>query len=215
MAAGARESRDKLLDATLDVVRAKGFNATRVEDICDAAGLTKGSFFHHFDSKDALAIAAAGWWRQRTNRLFAAAPFNAERDPLQRLFGYLDMRQALVAGELSQFTCFPGTVIQETYATHPKLREACAASFSDHVAMLTEIVAAAKKARGLGPEPSAHSLALHIQATLQGGFVMAKAHSDGRIVIEAIEHLRRYLALLFGVAPPRRRKRARAGTRRA
>ena len=42
------ESKTKLLDATLKVVRQKGYAATRVEDVCAEAGLSKGSFFHHF-----------------------------------------------------------------------------------------------------------------------------------------------------------------------
>lgn len=54
-------SRTRLLNATLKVVRAKGYNATRVEDVCAAAGLTKGSFFHHFKSKDELALAAIAY----------------------------------------------------------------------------------------------------------------------------------------------------------
>ena len=39
------ESRLKILNATLNVVREKGYHATRIEDVCAAAGLTKGSFF--------------------------------------------------------------------------------------------------------------------------------------------------------------------------
>jgi len=42
------DSKTKLLNAALHVIRAKGYTATRVEDICEAAGVTKGSFFHHF-----------------------------------------------------------------------------------------------------------------------------------------------------------------------
>ena len=52
------ESKTKLLDATLKVVRAKGYSATRIEDVCAEAGLTKGSFFHHFKSKEDLALSA-------------------------------------------------------------------------------------------------------------------------------------------------------------
>ena len=47
-------SRKKLLDASLHVIRSKGYEATTVDDICAAAGLSKGSFFHHFKSKDDL-----------------------------------------------------------------------------------------------------------------------------------------------------------------
>ena len=74
------ESKTKLLDATLHVIRAKGYSATRIEDVCEAAGLTKGSFFHHFDTKQALALAAAEYWIEGTGSLFASAPFHAPAD---------------------------------------------------------------------------------------------------------------------------------------
>jgi TetR/AcrR family transcriptional repressor of nem operon len=45
-------SKTRLLDAALTVIRTKGYAATTVDDICHAAGVTKGSFFHHFKSKD-------------------------------------------------------------------------------------------------------------------------------------------------------------------
>ena len=56
------ESKTKLLDAALHVIRVKGYAATTVDDICHEAGVTKGSFFHHFKSKDELALAATSYW---------------------------------------------------------------------------------------------------------------------------------------------------------
>jgi AcrR family transcriptional regulator len=52
-------ARQKLLDATLALIRKKGYSSTSVDELCAQAGVTKGAFFHHFKSKDALAIAAA------------------------------------------------------------------------------------------------------------------------------------------------------------
>jgi TetR/AcrR family transcriptional regulator, transcriptional repressor for nem operon len=76
------ESKTKLLNATLHTIRAKGYTAARIEDICDAAGLTKGSFFHHFKSKEDLALAAAEHWGAVTGGLFAAAPTTPCPTPL-------------------------------------------------------------------------------------------------------------------------------------
>ncbi len=67
------ESKTKLLNAALHVIRAKGHSATRIEDACDAAGLTKGSFFHHFDSREALA--GADYWSEITRSRFLTAPY--------------------------------------------------------------------------------------------------------------------------------------------
>jgi TetR/AcrR family transcriptional regulator, transcriptional repressor for nem operon len=43
------------MEAAFTLVRRKGLSATSVDDICAAAGVSKGAFFHHFKSKDALA----------------------------------------------------------------------------------------------------------------------------------------------------------------
>src|SRR5208282_5510962 len=92
----APSSKGKLLDAALQVIRAKGYTATRVEDICAAASLTKGSFFHHFKSKEDLALAAAEHWNEITGGLFLAAPYHLLHDPRERLLAYVDLRKALL-----------------------------------------------------------------------------------------------------------------------
>lgn len=51
------------LDLEVDVIRAQGLHATTVDDLCAAAGVTKGAFFHHFATKEALAVAAVWWGR--------------------------------------------------------------------------------------------------------------------------------------------------------
>jgi TetR/AcrR family transcriptional regulator, transcriptional repressor for nem operon len=198
MADAPHESKTKLLDATLKVVRRRGYAATRVEDICAEAGVTKGSFFHHFDSKDELALAAADRWREKAHALFTFADFNAIEDPLARLLGYLDHRKSILRGDLAEYTCFSGTVIQETYATHPQLRDACAEAIAENIAFLTPIIAAAmRKYRIKSDGWTAKSLAAHTQGVLQGAFILAKTEGQAGVAAESVAHLRRYIELLF------------------
>ena len=190
-------ARDKILVAALSVIRAKGYAATSVDDLCAASGVTKGAFFHHFRSKDDLAVAAADHWSAWTGELFAAAPYHAHADPLDRVLGYIDFRKAILTGGVPDFTCLVGTMVQETYDSHPAIREACARSILGHAEKVEADIAAAMKARGIKGKWTARSLALHTQAVLQGAFILAKATGGPEIAAQSIDHLRRYVEMLF------------------
>jgi TetR/AcrR family transcriptional repressor of nem operon len=194
-------SKTRFLEAAMHVIRAKGYTATRVEDICDAAQLTKGSFFHHFDSKEALALATVDFWIEGTSAFFASAPYRKLPDPVARLLAYVDFRKALLKGELPDFTCLVGTMVQEIYDTHPELREACYRSIAGHAATLIPDIEEALRLRGLHPRWTAESLALYTQATIQGAFILAKASYSVEAAAQSIDHLRRYLELLFNQPP--------------
>src|SRR2546426_8657487 len=92
------DSKEKFLRAALYVIRAKGYQATTVEDVCEAAALTKGSFFHHFDTKEDLAVAAAEYFATTAESLFAAASYRRAADPLDRILGYIDFRASIMRG---------------------------------------------------------------------------------------------------------------------
>ena len=191
------ESKTRILQAALSVIRTKGYTATRIEDVCEAAGLTKGSFFHHFSTKEELAIAAADYWSEITSALFADAPYHAPADPVQRVLAYVDFRKALLQGELPEFTCLVGTMTQEVFGTHPAIREACERSISGHAATLVPDIQAAIEQCGIQADWTAESLALFTQAAIQGAFILAKAKHTREVAAECIDHLRRYLELLF------------------
>jgi TetR/AcrR family transcriptional repressor of nem operon len=196
-------SKTKLLDAALRVIRAKGYAAATVEDICRQAGVTKGSFFHHFKSKDDLALDAVAHWEAMAAGLFAAAPYQRLPDPLDRLLGYVDLRIEILTGDLADYTCLLGTLVQEIYATHPDIRRACDQSLSSHIADLTRDIEAAKQRYAPTAPWSAESVGYFIQAVLQGSFIFAKAKQSPEVARENLAHLRRYLTALLAPAKAR------------
>lgn len=205
-AAMQRDSKTRILDVALQVIRAKGYTATTVDDICAAAKLTKGSFFHHFSSKEELAIAAAGHWSSMTDAFFASAPYQSLKDPLQRLLGYVDLRSAILKGELPDFTCLVGTMVQEVYETHPLIRDACNKSISNHAAAVEKDIAEAMKKYAIQGKWTAASLALYTQAVLQGAFILAKSRDGPDVAADCVAHLRRYLELLFAQTTSRKKQ---------
>lgn len=192
-----RSARDRLLDAALKIVRAKGYSATNVDEICAEAGVTKGAFFHHFKSKEEWAVAAAQHWSEMTGALFANAPYHDHVDPFDRLIGYVEFRKQIIDGDLAEFTCLVGTMTQEVYGSHPAIRDACAASIFGHAATLEPDIEAAMKTRGIKADWTPASLAAHTQAVLQGAFILAKATGDRAMARDSVDHLRRYIETLF------------------
>jgi TetR/AcrR family transcriptional repressor of nem operon len=195
------ESKTRLLDAALHVIRAKGYSAARIEDVCEAAGLTKGSFFHHFRSKEDLALAAAEHFSAFADSIFSAAPYRRLPDPLDRLLGYVDFRRAILQGELADYTCLLGTMVQETYDTHPLIRKACDRCIAAHAATLVPDIEAAIRKYGIAAEWTVESLAYHTQAVIQGAFILAKAQHSPEVAAACLDHLRRYIQTLFDPQP--------------
>jgi TetR/AcrR family transcriptional repressor of nem operon len=181
----------------MSLIRTSGYSATSVDDLCHAAGVTKGAFFHHFKSKEDLAVAAAGHFSSMADRLFSAAPYRNLPDPLDRLLGYVEFRKAILKGDLPEFTCLLGAMVQEAYRTHPPIRQACEKYIGEHAAVLEADIQQAMRKHGIDAGWNAQSLALYMQAVIQGAFILAKAKQTPDVAADCLDHLRRYLEMLF------------------
>ena len=192
-------ARERLLEAGLALVRRQGFAATSLDQLCRHAGVTKGAFFHHFASKEALGVALAEYWSVSTGAFFAAAPFHGHASARDRVLGYIDLRIALLDGPAEAFSCVAGTMVQEGFLTSPAIRDACGASIMGNARALEADLAEALDQRGAN-RVTAASLARHVQAVIQGAFVLAKAGPPEQAAATAREqlgHLRLYLELLL------------------
>jgi TetR/AcrR family transcriptional regulator, transcriptional repressor for nem operon len=97
--------------------------------------------------------------------------------------------------------------VQETYASNAAIRDACARSITNHVAKLEEDIREAIGKHRISPSWTAGSLALYTQAVLQGAFIIAKAKDNAKDAAACVDHLRRYVELLFN--RPRKKEKAR------
>lgn len=191
------EARARLIEAARSLVRHRGFAATSVDDLCAAAGVTKGAFFHHFASKEALGVALIDDWTETTGAMFAAHPYNSLPDPLDRVFAYIDLRREILNQPVAEFSCVAGTSVQEAFETSPAMRAAAGRSIESGFGHVRAHLTAALAAHPV-PGVTAEGLAQQVQVVVQGGIILAKAAGDAAPARAALDHLERYLRLMFG-----------------
>jgi len=192
-----KPTRELLLEAATKLIRTNGYTSTTVDDLCVQAGVSKGTFFHNFDSKEDLAVAAAERWSDVTSAFFKSAPYHQKKDPLDRVLGYIRFRKEILRGDLPEFTCLVGTMAQEVYSTHPEINQACFQSIFQHAETLKSDIEEAKKLYAPRARWTTQSLALHTQAVIQGSFILAKAGGNVKFAADSIDHLEKYIQLLF------------------
>lgn len=195
------ETKRKLVDAGVTLMRARGFNATSVDEICSAAGVTKGGFFHYFKSKDELARTALERFREGKAQAFAEAPFRKLADPLDRIFGRLDFVKESTGGK-SGLTkgCLIGVFAQELSFTNPALRRASQEAFLKTAGDFEKDLTEAKSLHAPKADFDPKKLSLFYVSIIQGGLLMAKTAESNDVVMDNIEQFRAHLQNLFGLS---------------
>lgn len=69
----SEETRSKIISSAIKLFSARGYNTASVDDICAEAGISKGAFYHHFESKQALFLALLDGWLQTIDTAIEAA----------------------------------------------------------------------------------------------------------------------------------------------
>jgi TetR/AcrR family transcriptional repressor of nem operon len=190
-------TREQLLDAAQELMLAKGYTATSVDEVCEAAGLTKGSFFHYFEGKEHLGRLVAERYYTSSREAAGSAPFRRKKDPLGRVLGHVDFLIA-VSRTPAWKGCLLGTFVQEVHQTHPQVRSACAACLDDLVDGIRQDLEEAKAKYTPRARWNPRSLAEHLIAVAQGAIIMAKAKQDLKVFEESLGHFKQYLRHLFG-----------------
>ena len=189
-------AKNKLMDAAQALILSKGFMATSVDDVCKAAKLTKGSFFHYFKSKDELGAELLTRYCCSTKEAFKNGCCDKEADPLKRVYGFLDFMMEMARG--TSRACLLGTMAQELSDTHPKIRAICAVGFKEAGEVLRKDLVEAKKKYAPKASFDPESLADHFMAVFQGSLILSKTRRDSKVKEENLKHFRTYLTQLFG-----------------
>jgi TetR/AcrR family transcriptional repressor of nem operon len=174
------EGRDKLIEAAAALLEHRGYSALGVAEICKAARVPKGSFYYHFESKEALALAVIDeHWAARCSDWIRI--LDGDAAPLLRLRQLFEETEAdQRSGQASSGTvsgCFFGNLTLEMSNRTEALRVRLQQIFDAEVEMVEAVVAEAL-ALGQISIGDTHSAARSVVAQLEGQVMFAKLYNN-------------------------------------
>ncbi|HEV3172916.1 MAG TPA: TetR family transcriptional regulator C-terminal domain-containing protein [Actinocrinis sp.] len=169
-----RESkREEIVAAALDRFHADGYNATGVKDITDAAGVPKGSFYNHFESKESLATLVLERYGE-TRRLDELADTSV--DPLDRLRNHFTFARR--ENESRDFTrgCMFGNFGAEIVDHSDEIRESVRQSFDAWAQALASTIAEARDAGTVRADIDPDKTARFLLSAWEGTLITARVY---------------------------------------
>ena len=187
-------SKEKILDTAAHLIHTRGFHHTSVQDILQAASVTKSNFYYHFESKEQLAFEVLG---ERMRRFYAIAigPSlqNPELDPRRRIEVFLDNLQAIGSSEIGELGCPFGNLAQEISSIHEPLRGSLSMFFGACAETMEQCFEEGKQAGTFRQELRSGQIAEFILAQIQGAFLLRKTHREPKVLEDNFDILRELL----------------------
>jgi len=191
-------ARERLLVAASSLMHARGYEATGVAELCEAAGAPKGSFYYWWPSKQALALAMLDHqWELARDRVVEPA-FSARKPIVEQFARYAELLVAVLSDEVEQtgsvHGCPFGNLVVELATRDDVVRERAEEILSQLRRVFATAIAAAKQTGELAADLDADDLAEAILAHLEGLFVIAKARNDPTVFERLPRDVERLLA---------------------
>lgn len=168
MAVGTKE---RISAKALELFHANGYSATGVLDITRAAGVPKGSFYHFFDSKEALAVETVALYGATTHVELLDGPSSS---PLQRIHDHLAHITGMVEADGFTRGCLLGNFSNEMPSQSAAVTEVVEQALEAWTVKLSAAIAAAQETGEITNKGDAYRLASFIVAGFEGAVARAK-----------------------------------------
>lgn len=172
------------------MVAISGFNATGIESILKAAGVPKGSFYHHFGSKENFGIEVINLFAERYAEKLHSFFDDQSVEPLDRIRNYLESSIEHLTLENFSKGCLIGNLGQELADQNERFRDRLAEVFCDWLNIFADCLRQAQQAGALNPQLDAKKLASFLLSGWEGAILRAK-------VMRSPEPLKQFVGILF------------------
>jgi TetR/AcrR family transcriptional regulator, transcriptional repressor for nem operon len=176
-----RTSKEKLVRAARHLMLAQGYPVTSVDDIIEAAGVSKGSFYHYFDSKEELALTAMHEFLADGAALMMDGPFREIADPRKRAIAFLKHVEN-VTMRLWDHGCLLVMFSIELAGTNPRVRNETSAVLLGLIDRIGTILRPLAKDGGGNMPMTSNAMANLYMAIIDGSLVYARATGDSSCI---------------------------------
>jgi TetR/AcrR family transcriptional regulator, transcriptional repressor for nem operon len=165
-------TREEIVQAGLKCLVEKGFNAVGVQEITDAAGVPKGSFYNHFESKEALGLEIVE--RYGANQTRREILTDATVPPLQRLRRHFDRITALCADSHFTRNCILGGFSAELANQSEAIREGLRKLYGQWTKDIEATIAEAQTKGEIANKTKAADMAAFLLDSYEGALLRAR-----------------------------------------
>lgn len=194
-------TRNKIMDVAQQMVLDVGLSGTSIERVIEAADVTKGTFFYHFNTKHDLAAALIERYADADEHHFFDAMEKSEqlsRDPLQQLLIFVGLFIEMTE-QLEE--PFPGCLYASYCYQSGAISDDVMSQVKRMMHFWRERLVEKIKAVTVDHPPRIpiehHQVADHLLTTFEGAFILSKVMKEPKLAAEQLVQCRNYLELLF------------------
>jgi len=185
-------TRDRIVQAAMDLFWRKGYGSTSIADILETAEVNSGSLYYFFKGKQELLVAVLEAYRDGIGPMLLEPSWGDVADPIEKIFALLGTYRRLLIETDFFYGCPIGSLALELHEPDPDVRELIAANFTNW----TGAVAQCLDEAGLAARTDTLALAELVLNVMEGGVMQTRTHRDIGHFDRAVGQLRHYLNCL-------------------
>ncbi len=201
-------TRDRLIDSARFLFWERGFAGTSMSELLAHAEVNSGSFYHFFDSKEALLRAVLEGYLELLRPMIVEPAFASVEEPLGRIFAILAGYRGRIVGTDCRYGCPLGRLALEIDTENAPAHSLLAQNFKGWIGAIRECLEAMGTALPAGTDLD--SLATYVLVVMEGGVMLSRSYRSVEPFDRAVSQLHEHFRLLLsaGSSAPRSRRRS-------
>jgi len=182
-------TRDHLVDVGLELMRKQGYGATGVQEILDAAGVPKGSFYHHFSSKEEFTAAVLERYVSLESAHCSEVLGNKRQTPLRRLRRYFE-DLVRTAGQSAPIQgCLLGKLSLEAAGSSALLQNNLSSNFAGWQSAIASVIQEAAEKGDLASSTKPEALAGFVLNSWEGALLRSQADQSDKPLKDFLHYM--------------------------